>query len=57
MKYSLTWYLESIFEGGSHSADLQEKLASIDELLNAYADLNESWDPETDKPAYQKLSD
>lgn len=57
MKYSLTWDLESIFEGGSHSADLQEKLASIDELLNAYADLNESWDPETDKPAYQKLSD
>lgn len=56
MKYSLTWDLESIFPGGSHSEALKDKLNQIEQLLEEYHTLAESWNPEKDKPAYDAFS-
>ncbi|APZ48665.1 oligoendopeptidase [Jeotgalibaca sp. PTS2502] len=53
MKYPLTWDLDSIFPGGSHSKELQDKLLVIEEDVKAYFNLNESWEPASDKPHYQ----
>ncbi|QII83018.1 M3 family oligoendopeptidase [Jeotgalibaca arthritidis] len=53
MKYPLTWDLDSIFPGGSHSKELQDKLVVIEEDVKAYFNLNESWEPASDKPHYQ----
>ncbi|MDE1547831.1 M3 family oligoendopeptidase [Jeotgalibaca caeni] len=53
MKYSLTWDLESIFPGGSHSPELQAKLQEMENLLKEYDDVNEQWNPATDQPTYQ----
>lgn len=53
MKYPLTWDLDSIFPGGSHSKELQDKLVVIEEDVKAYFKLNDSWEPASDKPHYQ----
>ena len=53
MKYPLTWDLDSIFPGGSHSKELQDKLLVIEEDVKAYFNLNNSWEPVSDKPYYQ----
>lgn len=53
MKYPLTWDLDSIFPGGSHSKELQDKLVVIEEDVKAYFNLNDSWEPTSDKPYYQ----
>ena len=53
MKYPLTWDLDSIFPGGSHSKELQDKLLVIEEDVKAYFNLNNSWEPASDKPYYQ----
>ncbi|MGP6139659.1 MULTISPECIES: M3 family oligoendopeptidase [unclassified Jeotgalibaca] len=56
MKYALTWDLESIFSGGSHSDALQNKLKEISTLLDEYTQLAEEWKPLNDKPDYHGLS-
>lgn len=57
MKYQQIWDLDSIFPGGSHSTALQEKLTSIRSLLDQFDSLNDSWNPEKDKPEYSMLSE
>lgn len=52
MKYSLTWDLESIFPGGSHSTELQEKIKELDSAIQEYAQKNDAWQPESDQPTY-----
>ncbi|MBM6613348.1 M3 family oligoendopeptidase [Desemzia sp. RIT804] len=55
MKYSLTWDLESIFPGGSESAEFQEKLALLDQQVNELTSAVKKWDAEDDKPNYTAL--
>lgn len=52
MKYSLTWDLDSFFEGGSSSPALHEKIISIQTGLNDFETAAKDWDPEHDKPEY-----
>ena len=56
MKYSLTWDLESLFSGGSHSTELQDKLRKIETAIHEYADLNEDWEQSKDQPKYTVLT-
>lgn len=57
MKYSLTWDLESIFPGGSDSAELQEKLTLLDKQADEFTQHAKEWDYEGDKPQYAVLAD
>ncbi|WP_106494658.1 M3 family oligoendopeptidase [Lentibacillus sp. Marseille-P4043] len=51
MKYVDTWDLESIFPGGTKSAELQAKLKAIQEEIQAYQHLLNEWDFSTDQSA------
>lgn len=58
MKLELTWDLESIFPGGSHSQPLQDKLSDLKSQLNDYASLSKEWKPQdesVDAAALEKL--
>ncbi|HRM37343.1 MAG TPA: oligoendopeptidase, partial [Trichococcus flocculiformis] len=57
MKYSLTWDLDSFFEGGSSSPDLQDKIKSIQDGLKDFESAANNWIPERDKPEYSDLKD
>ena len=57
MKYSLTWDLDSFFEGGSSSPDLQDKIKSIQDGLKDFESAANNWNPERDKPEYSDLKD
>lgn len=57
MKYSLTWDLESIFPGGSDSAELQEKLTLLDKQADEFTQHAKEWEYQTDKPNYTALAD
>ena len=57
MKYSLTWDLDSFFEGGSSSPALQEKIQSIQDGLKDFESAANNWNPERDKPEYSDLKD
>jgi len=57
MKYSLTWDLESIFPGGSDSAELQEKLTLLDKQADEFTQHAKEWDYDGDKPTYTALAD
>ena len=46
MKYSLTWDLDSFFEGGSSSPDLQDKIKSIQDGLKDFESAANNWNPE-----------
>lgn len=54
MSYSLNWDLESIFKGGSHSEELQQRLADLESQIKEYQTLVSEWIPEKDE-AYTKL--
>lgn len=55
MKYQLTWDLDSIFPGGSHSKELQEKLTTIHSQLDTYSEWMADWNPQNDAPHYNTL--
>lgn len=44
MKYINTWDLESIFPGGTNSAELQTKIKAVEEDIHAYQALLNEWD-------------
>lgn len=48
MKYEDTWDLDSIFPGGTKSKELQTKLKTIKEEIDAYQKLLNDWDFATD---------
>ncbi|MGX7263496.1 M3 family oligoendopeptidase [Enterococcus crotali] len=54
MTYSLVWDLDSIFPGGSHSSQLEQRLAKLTEQSNNYHQLIEQWTPKNDTD-YQEL--
>ncbi|MBO0441133.1 M3 family oligoendopeptidase [Candidatus Enterococcus ikei] len=54
MTYSLVWDLDSIFPGGSHSVQLEERLKELKEQSQTYHQLIEQWTPENDAD-YQEL--
>lgn len=56
MKYDLTWDLDSIFPGGSHSEALKRKLDEINTRLEEYTALAEAWEPAKDAPDYPGFS-
>lgn len=54
MTYSLIWDLDSIFPGGSHSVELEQRLTTLQEQSANYHQLIEQWSPEKDTD-YQEL--
>lgn len=56
MTYSETWDLETIFAGGTASADLQKRMKQIQEDITLFEGQVLAWDVEQDKPAYQQFS-
>ncbi|WP_430602976.1 oligoendopeptidase F [Enterococcus sp. DIV0724b] len=54
MTYSLVWDLDSIFPGGSHSVQLEQRLTELKEQSQTYHQLIEQWTPENDTD-YQEL--
>lgn len=54
MTYSLIWDLDSIFPGGSDSAQLEHRMAELKEQSHDYHQLIEKWHPENDSN-YQEL--
>lgn len=57
MKYSLTWDLDSFFEGGSSSPALHGKIQSIQAGLQEFESAANAWAPEQDKPEYPVFQD
>ncbi|WP_062109801.1 M3 family oligoendopeptidase [Bacillus niameyensis] len=47
MKYINTWDLESIFPGGTNSAELQTKIKAVEEDIHAYQALLNEWEIHT----------
>ncbi|MGX7245586.1 M3 family oligoendopeptidase [Enterococcus quebecensis] len=56
MTYSLIWDLDSIFPGGSHSAQLEQRMKELNEQSNNYHELINQWKPENDTD-YQGLKE
>ncbi|MGM0218805.1 M3 family oligoendopeptidase [Enterococcus sp. AZ126] len=54
MTYSLVWDLDSIFPGGSHSVQLEQRLTELKEQSHTYHQLIEQWTPGNDAD-YQEL--
>jgi oligoendopeptidase F len=54
MTYSITWDLDSIFPGGSHSPQLEQRLNELKKQSNDYHQLIDQWIPEKDSN-YQEL--
>ncbi|WP_429951174.1 M3 family oligoendopeptidase [Enterococcus sp. AZ101] len=54
MTYSLVWDLDSIFPGGSHSVQLEQRLTKLKEQSKHYHQSIEKWAPDNDAD-YQEL--
>ncbi|MBO0476525.1 M3 family oligoendopeptidase [Vagococcus sp. DIV0080] len=52
MKYTITWDLDSLFEGGIDSKELQARLILLDEQIKDYSRLVSKWDTTRDAPAF-----
>ncbi|KFN89003.1 putative oligoendopeptidase F [Tetragenococcus muriaticus 3MR10-3] len=46
MNYSLTWDLNTIFPGGSHSKELQQRMATLDEQITELHQAVQSFEAE-----------
>lgn len=57
MKYSITWDLDSLFNGGIDSPELEQRLALLDQQISDYSDEITAWNPESDAPAFEAFSD
>ena len=53
MTYSITWDLDSIFNGGIDSKELEQRLLLLDDEITEYQSLVTDWNPETDAPDFQ----
>ncbi|WP_062350249.1 M3 family oligoendopeptidase [Bacillus kwashiorkori] len=51
MKYNNTWNLDSIFPGGTKSAQLQTKLKTLSSTIGKYQQLIDDWNPDIEKSA------
>lgn len=56
MLYKETWNLDSIFEGGSDSPQLENKITEIENRIDLFGSSVTKWEPETDKPAFSELA-
>ncbi|MGY3778821.1 M3 family oligoendopeptidase [Isobaculum melis] len=56
MTYSETWDLETIFAGGTTSADLQERMNQLKAELALFEQHVVAWDAQQDKPDYQQFA-
>lgn len=56
MKYSMNWDLDSVFSGGSHSTELQEKITLIQEQLTEFSTAVKEWNSKKDKPYFNQFS-
>lgn len=52
MKYAITWDLDSLFEGGIDSTELNARLILLDDQIKDYARLVGKWDTERDTPDF-----
>lgn len=55
MTKSMNWNMEAVFKGGSHSQDLQQKIADIKQAIGEALTGIKEWDYETDQPSYDGL--
>lgn len=57
MTYSLTWDLDSLFEGGIESDALNQRLTQLDQEMKNYSEVVADWDPVTDAPTFKNFQD
>lgn len=57
MSNALNWNMDRVFEGGSHSVELQDKLTSIEKAIQEAKELVESWSVDQDEAGFPKLKD
>lgn len=55
MTYSLTWDLDSIFDGGVESEALKQRILLLDDQITEYQTLVTDWNPDTDKPEFKQF--
>lgn len=56
MSYPINWNMESVFEGGSQSQALRDKIESMKKELRSYHEMIENWDADSDHPDYKELT-
>ncbi|WP_161879800.1 M3 family oligoendopeptidase [Alkalibacterium sp. MB6] len=57
MSNALNWNMDRVFEGGSHSVELQDKLTSIEKAIQEAKELVENWSVDQDEVGFPKLKD
>lgn len=57
MKYNINWDMDSVFSGGSLSADLQEKIQLMKQQLTDFSQKITDWEWKNDQPLYTELKD
>lgn len=56
MSYPINWDMESVFEGGSQSQALRDKIESMKKELKSYHEMIENWDADSDHSDYKELA-
>lgn len=56
MQYKETWDLDSVFEGGSDSLQLQDKINEIENLTDLFGSSVSKWEAGEDKPEFSELA-
>ncbi|WP_208558647.1 M3 family oligoendopeptidase [Marinilactibacillus kalidii] len=56
MSYSINWDMESIFAGGSESTALRDKITTLQQEIEEYAEKVNQWHAVEDKPSYESLT-
>ncbi len=56
MKYSIKWDLDSLFNGGIESPELQTRLTLLDNQILDYSKKVSAWKPESDAPKFEMFT-
>lgn len=57
MTYSITWDLDSLFNGGIDSPELQARLTLLDQQIKDYTQIVSDWQAENDAPGFNQFSE
>lgn len=57
MNYSMNWDMDSIFQGGSDSSQLKERIEWIESTIQVFGEKTASWSPSEDTSEYNQLKE
>lgn len=57
MNYSMNWDMDSIFQGGSNSSQLKERIEWIESTIQVFGEKTASWSPSEDTSEYNQLKE